>query len=124
MPHIYNFNNCIGPIKEVVINPKGWVNPITIEYGVTQHTKYDPMLSVVWRIKGTTHTFSIYERRLNVLSHSNYEAHFTEALENFREDYLNWFKSEEYKDVKWKYDYEKQYGKLILPDSKDKQDKN
>ena len=115
MPHIYNFENCIGDIKEVKINPKGWINPITIEYGINQHNVHDPMLSIVWRVKGTTHTFSIYERRLNVISHSNYEAHFTEALEKFREDYLSWFEDEDYRDVEWKYDYEKQYGKYILP---------
>lgn len=115
MPHIYDFKKCIGEIKEIKINPEGWVNPITIEYGVTQHNEHDPMLSVVWRIKGTTHTFSIYERRLNVISHSNYEAHFTEALENFREDYLSWFEDDRYKDVAWKEEYRQQYGEYILP---------
>lgn len=115
MPHIYDFKNCIGEVKEITVNPKGWKNPITIEYGVAQHNSHDPMLSVVWRVKGTTHTFSIYERRLNVISHSNYEAHFTEALENFREDYLSWFEDDQYKDVNWKYDYEKQYAEYILP---------
>ena len=58
MPHIYNFENCIGDIKEVKINPKGWINPITIEYGITQHNVHDPMLSIVWRVKGTTHTLT------------------------------------------------------------------
>ena len=115
MPHIYDFKNCIGDVKEITVNPKGWSGPIIIEYGVAQHNPHDPMLSVVWRIKGTGHTFSIYERRLNVMSHSNYEAHFTEALENFREDYLSWFEDDRYRDVTWKYDYQKEYGKYILP---------
>ena len=109
MPHIYDFKNCIGDVKEITVNPKGWSGPIIIEYGVAQHNPHDPMLSVVWRIKGTGHTFSIYERRLNVISHSNYEAHFTEALENFREDYLSWFEDDRYRDVTWKYDYQKEY---------------
>ena len=122
MPHIYDFKNCIGDVKEVTVNPKGWSGPITIEYGVAQHNAHDPMLSVVWRIKGTGHTFSIYERRLNVISHSNYEAHFTEALENFREDYLSWFEDDAYRDVSWKYDYQKEYGKYILP--RDESDNN
>lgn len=124
MPHIYDFNKCIGEIKEVKINPKGWRNPITIEYGIAQHNPHDPMLSVVWRIKGTTHTFSIYERRLNLISHSNYEAHFCETLENFREDYLSWFREEEYRDVEWKYDYQKQYGNLIIEGEFDQSDNN
>ena len=120
MPHIYDFKNCIGEIKETKINPKGWINPIIIEYGVAQHNPHDPMLSIVWRIKGTTHTFSIYENRLNVISHSNYEAHFTEALEKFREDYLSWFEEYEYKNVSWKDQYKEQYGKYIIPGSKER----
>lgn len=117
MPHIYDFKNCIGKIKETTVNPKGWNGPITIEYGIAQHNKYDPMLSVVWRIKGTTHVFSIYERRLNVISHSNYDEHFTQALENFREDYLSWFRDKEYDGVEWKYEYKNQYERLIQPES-------
>lgn len=113
MPHLYDFKNCIGPVKEVTINPKGWNGPITIEYGVAQNNEHDPMLSIVWRIKGTTHVFSIYERRLNVISHSKYDIHFTEALERFREDYLSWFTDDSYKNAEWKYEYQKQYGKLI-----------
>lgn len=115
MPHIYDFKNCLGTVKETTVNPKGWKCPVTIEYGVAQNNEHDPMLSVVWRIKGTTHVFSIYERRLNLISRSNYDNHFTEALEKFREDYLSWFTDETYKNAEWKYEYQKQYGSIIEP---------
>lgn len=116
MPHIFDFNNCIGEIKTVDVYPKGWVTPVTIEYGVAQHNVHDPMLSIVWRIKGTTHTFSIYERRLNIISHANYKAHFTEALENFRQDYLSWFEQEGWEQTDWVKEYQSQYGDLIQQD--------
>ena len=60
MPHIYDFSNCIGEVMTVEGNPKGWSGPLIIEYGIAQHAKYDTQVSVVWRIKGTSHTFSIY----------------------------------------------------------------
>lgn len=114
MPCIFDFSKCIGGINTVEVNPKGWHCPIVVEYGVAQMSKYDTQLSVVWRVQGTTHTFSIYERRLNVISNANYKKHFEEALESFREDYLSWFTDEEYSGVTWKYDYQSQYGSLII----------
>jgi hypothetical protein len=117
MPNNFDFSNCISEIKTVEINPKGWRGPITIEYSEAQVSKYDPMLSVVWRVQGTRHTFTIYERRLNVISHANYKAHFTEALENFREDYLSWFETPGWEQTPWVKEYQQQYGRFILPKS-------
>lgn len=77
---------------------------------------YDTMASVIWRVKGTEHCFTIEEQALNHISHGNYKEHFQKALENFRLDYLSWFKDEMYKECKWKYEYEQQYGKFIIPD--------
>lgn len=116
MPHNFDFSNCNDEIKTVVVNPVGWRNPITIEYSTAHAHKYDTMLSVVWRVKGTSHTFTIYERRLNVISNANYKKHFEEALEAFREDYLSWFSDTKYAAADWKYEYEQQYKGLILPD--------
>ena len=113
MPFKYDFNNCLNDVKTIDVEPEGWKGPITIEYGVAQKTPYDTQLSVVLRIKGTTHTFAMYERNLNVISHGNYKKHFEEALTNFRKDYLSWFSDDEYKDVMWKYEYKQQYGNLI-----------
>ena len=118
MPNNFNFSNCISEIKTVEINPRGWRGPIVIEYAEAQVNKYDPMLSIVWRVQGTQHTFSIYERRLNVISNANYKAHFTEALENFREDYLSWFRTEGWEVTPWVKEYQQQYGNLIIPDGK------
>lgn len=117
MPHNFDFSTCLGEIHTVEINPKGWRGPICIEYGVGQNSKYDTQASIVWRVRGTTHTFSIYENRLNVISHANYQKHFEEALERFRIDYLSWFREPEYKDVQWKYEYREQYGDIIIPDA-------
>ncbi len=124
MPHIFDFSKCITEIKTVEIQPKGWIGPLVIEYGEAQVNKYDPMLSVVWRVQGTTHTFTIYERRLNMISHANYKAHFTEALENFREDYLSWFEQEGWEETPWVKEYQQQYGRLILPKDTDNKNKS
>ena len=116
MPFVFNFDNCIEPPQKVTVNPTGWKNPITVEYGVAQAHKFDTMRSVVWRIAGTTHTFTIYEHTINIASHGNYAKHFEEILTNFRIDYLHWFKDEEYENASCKYEYQQQFGNLILPD--------
>lgn len=116
MPFEFDFSKCFTTPTRVEVNPKGWRTPIVVEYGIAQAHKYDTMKSVVWRVLGTTHTFTIFENRLNVLSNANYKKHFEEVLANFRIDYLNWFKNEEYKDAEWKWEYEKQFGRFILPE--------
>lgn len=119
MPFIFDFT----PIPKedlytVDIRPNGWVSPITIEYTVAQVNMYDTMISVVWRVKGTTHCFTIPEQRLNHISHGDYAKHFTKALEAFRTDYLSWFSDDEYKDCTWKEDYRKQFGRFIKEGSR------
>lgn len=116
MPFYFDFNLANGELHTVEVSPIGWKGPITIEYITAQAHQYDTMVSVIWRIKGTEHCFTIFEQRLNHISHGDYKAHFKEALENFRIDYLSWFKDEMYRNCEWKYEYEKQYGKLIIPD--------
>lgn len=116
MPNIFDFSNCLGEIYSIKVYPVGWVNPVTVEYATAKAHKYDTQLSVVWRVKGTTHTFTIYEQKLNILSKGDYKKHFEEALTNFRLDYLRWFKEDEFRDAGWKYEYQEQYGQLILPE--------
>lgn len=123
MPFNFNFDNKLEDIKTVDVHPKGW-KPVTIEYTVVQVNQYDTTLSVAWRVKGTTHTFTIPERRINVISHANYKAHFEEVLANFREDYLSWFEDPYYEDVKWKYEYKEQFDKFILPRGRENDDNN
>lgn len=113
MPFIYNFNNALTDVTTVDVEPKGWGGVITIEYIVAQVNKFDTMLSVVWRVKGTTHCFTIPEQQLNVISNGDYKDHFTKALEGFRTDYLSWFKNKEYDGCEWKTEYEHQYGRFI-----------
>ena len=124
MPNNFDFSRCISDIKTVEINPRGWRGPITIEFAQAQVSEYDPMLSIVWRIQGTQHTFTIYERRLNLISHANYKAHFTEALENFREDYLSWFETPGWEETPWVKEYQQQYGRLIIPEDSNNKDKS
>lgn len=122
MPFIFNFDNCIGDIQEVTISPKGWKPNLVIEYGPAQANRYDPLGSVVWRIKGTTHTFSIYEKELNErVKNRNYGEHFKEVLEEFRKDYLSWWTDKEYDGCEWREEYRKQYGNLIIEGNKDNQ---
>ena len=116
MPFYFDFNLANGELHTVEVSPIGWKGPITIEYITAQAHQYDNMVSVIWKIKGTDHCFTIFEQRLNHISHGDYKAHFKEAMEKFRIDYLSWFKDEMYRNCEWKYEYEKQYGKLIIPD--------
>lgn len=119
MPFVFDFKTSIGEIHSVEVNPIGWKSPLIVEYIVAQAHRYDTMRSIVWRVKGTEHCFTIEEQRLNILSGGNYKEHFKKALEGFRKDYLSWFVDDEYKDCQWKYEYEKQFGKLILPEEQD-----
>lgn len=114
MPYIFDFSAGLSDVRTVDIDVDGWKSPLQIEYVIAQVNKYDPLLSVVWRVKGTTHSFVITEQRLNVISHGNYDEHFKKALKAFREDYLSWFKDEDYEQCEWKYEYREQYGKFIV----------
>ena len=116
MPFAFDFSKCVGGVKVMEVRPEGWRTPLFVEYGLSQVGQYDTQVSVVWRVKGTTHTFSIYEKRLNLISNANYKKHFEEALSNFRKDYLSWFKDSDYEGVEWKYEYKRQYERFIIPD--------
>lgn len=125
MPFIYDFSNTPDTVHTVDVSPKGWKSPLVIEYVTCQAHEYDPMVSVAWRIRGTRHTFTIGEQQLNTMCHGkSYKAHFEKALERFRIDYLRWFTEEDYKDVDWKYEYQREYGKLIVPDERNSESKN
>lgn len=113
MPFNFDFENSLSEVKEVVITPRGWTGDIIIEYCTAQAHRYDTMVSLCWRVKGTNHTFTIYENKLKEISKDNYAKHFTETLEAFREDYLSWFKEEEYKDCEWKWEYKREFGEYI-----------
>ena len=117
MPFYFDIENSGKEIKEVKVNPEGWCNPITVEYVIAQAHRYDTTLSVIWRVKGTRHCFTIGEQKINILSHANYPKHFEEVLRNFRIDYLHWFTEPAYDNAEWKYEYQRQFDKFILPES-------
>lgn len=127
---VFDFDKCISGYKTVEVFPKGWVLPLYVEYGIAQVREYDPQMSVVWRVKGSSHTFTIYENRLNIISNGDYKKHFELALTNFAKDYRMWFKDEEYEGVEWKYGYLNDIGRYILQEDdedtecEDKNDKD
>lgn len=107
MPNNYDFKK-LDNVKEVKVNPEGWVNPIIVEYGVGYHGE---LLSYFWRVKGTKHTFVIPVIRIDYLSEGDYEKHFREALEGFREDYKGWASEGWYAD--WMQQYRSEYSRYI-----------
>lgn len=115
MPFKFDFNKRLSDnISTVNVSPVGWKNPITIEYCSAQARPFDTMISICWRVKGTTHTFTIYENRLNKISSGDYAKHFTETLELFRDDYLSWFTNAEYEKCEWREEYRREYERFII----------
>jgi len=108
MPNFFNFKN-VKNVKTIRINPKGWINPLYVEYGIS-----DQIIPLIcWRVKGTKHTFTIPPARMNYISSGNYDKHFTEVLEIFKEsDYDKW--REQGFQTKWMQEYEKEYRNYIL----------
>jgi hypothetical protein len=112
MPNNFDFSN-VENITEIDIEPQGWINPLTIEYGIlTDNNNVNRTLSYCWRIKGTKHTFIIPIIRMDYLSSGDYKKHFEHALENFREDYLSW--KENGFNTEWSKEYRDQYSRFIV----------
>jgi len=108
MPNRVDFSE-IKNIKDISVNPDGWINPLYVEYGLGMHYN---LPCYFWRVKNTEHTFVIPIARLEFLSSGEYSKHFKEALEGFREDYLEW-KNAGF-ETKWMQEYRKEYGRFIL----------
>ena len=108
MPHKANFSTLTN-VKLIEVNPEGWVNPLSVEYGLGMHYNTP---SYFWRVKDTEHTFVIPISRFEFLSSGEYDKHFEEALEGFREDYLEW-KNAGF-DQSWMREYRDQYSRFIL----------
>ena len=90
------------------VHPQGWVEPLFVEYGMGVHGSTP---SYFWRVKGTKHTFVIPVMRMNFLSSGDYEKHFNEALESFREDYIDW-KNQGW-ITEWQQEYRRDFSKFI-----------
>ena len=106
MPNYYDFSK-LDNVKETRVIANGWV-PLIVEYGVGYHGE---LLSYYWRIKGTKHTFVIPIIRMDYLTEGDYNSHFREALESFREDYLGWIEEQFY--APWMCEYRDIYEKYI-----------
>lgn len=104
MPFYYNFSD-LKEIKNVEIFPDGWINPLTIEYGLDDINYY-------WRVKSTKHTFSIPIQRMNYITSGNYVKHFEEVLENFREEYIEWKNTGFI--AEWMGEYREEYKRFII----------
>jgi hypothetical protein len=111
MPHNFDFSK-LKDIKTAEVNPRGWITPLYIEYGITDDPEVQGMLSYCWRVKGTLHTFIISVTRMNFLSAGDYKKHFEYVLEGFKEDYISW--KEEGFVTDWSREYEKQYSRFII----------
>jgi len=107
MPNNYDFST-LTDVKEMIVNPEGWVNPLTIEYGLGYHKEN---MSYHWRVKGTKHTFVIPVIRLDYLTEGDYAKHFEEALKGFREDFQGW--AEGGFSTPWMQDYRKDFSRFI-----------
>lgn len=107
MPYNYDFSD-LQNIHETEIHLGGWIDPIFIEYGLGM---YQTTPSYFWRVKGTQHTFVIPVLRMNFLSQGNYNEHFKEVLQKFREDYIQW--KEEGFSTDWGVEYQKQFSRFI-----------
>lgn len=112
MPNNFDFST-LKNIKTIEVTPAGWVTPLVIEYGIKEESPtFGELNSYHWRVKGTRHTFVIPVIRMDFLSSGDYKKHFENALENFRQDYINW------KDqgfiTEWAREYEQQFSRFII----------
>ena len=108
MPHKVDFTK-VTNVKTIKVNPKGWVSPLFVEYGLFLHYNVP---SYFWRVKGTDHTFTIPIARFEFLSAGDYSSHFEEALEGFRGDYLDW-KDLNFTEL-WMKEYKKEFSSFII----------
>ncbi len=112
MPNNLDFST-ISDIKQIEIFPNGWVTPLYIEYGISDEIiQYIGISCCCWRVKGTLHTFIIPISRIDYLSSGDYKKHFENALENFKEDFIDW-KNEGF-IYEWEREYRDQYSNFII----------
>jgi len=110
MPKNFDFSNF--NIETIEINPEGWISPLYVEYMITDGLDFGGVLTYCWRVKGTTHTFTIPTIRMDFLSSGDYKKHFENVLEVFRKDFIEW-KNEGF-ITEWSREYEKQFSRFII----------
>ncbi len=107
MPFVKDFSTLTGRGTFDVDVPK-WSSPLTIEYG---YEYISTMLYFFWRLKGTSHTFRIDYMQLMQLTEGNYEAHISDFLKSFRQEYLGWAATG-FSET-WMREYHEQYKNFI-----------
>ncbi len=107
MPNDYDFSK-LENVQARRVEPEGWITPLYVEYGTGLH---GGIPSYFWKVKGTSHTFVIPILRMDFLSKGEYEAHFKEVLEGFREDYIEW--NSKGWNSEWMQEYREQYRDFI-----------
>jgi len=107
MPYNYDFS-VLENIKTVEVFPAGWISNLSIEYGAGERG-WVP--HIFWRVKGTEHTFVIPTASMEFLSSGNYQKHFNETLETFRENYIEWYSSGF--EIDWQQEYRDQFSRFI-----------
>ena len=112
MPNNLDFTKLID-VKTIEVNPANWISPLYVEYGIQEENPiYGGVSCYCWRVKGTQHTFIIAVARIDYVSSGDYKKHFENALEVFREDYIEW-KNEGFIH-EWARDYRNQFSKFII----------
>lgn len=108
MPNWVDFEK-ITNVKQIPVQVDGWIDNLSVEYGLGMHVD---LPCYFWRVTGTKHTFVIPISRMEFLSSGDYASHFKIALQGFREDYLEWKNSGFSLD--WQREYRKEFGRFIL----------
>jgi len=111
MPHHVNFDtleNQLSDVDIMDIDVIGWKKPLQIEYVYVK----DHVNKLFWRVKGTTHTFTIELEQLNKISQGDYVLHFQQALTVFRDDLIKW--AAEGLTEKWMREYLYMYKNYII----------
>ena len=105
----FTFELDVNNVTETNVAPKGWY-PVVIEYGLSPLGE-STTFQMCWRVKGTQHVFRIPLPLLYEHSKGDYEKHFSQVLETFRQDYLEWYKQGFRED--WMQKYRRQFKQFI-----------
>lgn len=106
MPFIVDLNAKCDKIYTIEVSPFGWIgNPITVEYGTVMLKPTDPDKAVCFRVRGTKHTWAVFEQQLYRISRGDYASYFRKELEEFRISMLVWIHVPAYWQQQWVRDY-------------------
>ena len=105
----FSFDTDVNDIKTSNIRAKGWY-PVDVEFGFMGLGQSSAQ-QLCWRVKGTEHVFRIPLKVFYEHDKGDYEGHFEKVLEQFRIDYLDWYKGG-FQEA-WMQNYRKQFKNYI-----------